>query len=107
MKVIALNGSPKKEGNTVFAISLVAEELKNQGIDVEVFNIGGEAIRGCAACGACKSGKPCSFSSEEELNWMKQIYQADGLIVGSPVYYASTNGTLKSFLDKLFYSSGE
>jgi len=106
MKVIALNGSPKKEGNTAYAVSLVAEELNDQGIDVEVFHIGGEAIRGCTACGVCKSGNPCPFSSAQELSWMRRIYQADGLIVGSPVYYASANGTVKSFMDKLFYGSG-
>lgn len=104
MKVILLNGSPRKNGNTFIALSEVAKALENSGIETEIISIGDKAIRGCIACGSCgKTGK-CVF--DDEVRTVSEKFEnADGLVIGSPVYYASANGTIISFLDRLFTSS--
>jgi len=104
MKVLLINGSPKANGNTAFALRQMAEVFADQGIEAEVIHIGNQAIRGCIACGSCyKSGK-CVF--DDAVNEIADKFEAaDGIVVGSPVYYASANATLIAFLDRLFYSS--
>lgn len=104
MKVLLINGSPKVKGNTAFALEQMAEVFADQGIEAELIHIGNKNIRGCVACGSCyKTGK-CVF--DDEVNEVaRKFEEADGMVVGSPVYYASANATLIAFLDRLFYSA--
>ncbi len=108
MKVIAINGSPKKEGNTFQALNMVGNELVASGIDFEILHVGHKLIHGCTACGKCAVNKDeeCSIKSDDINKWIKQLKKADGIIIGSPVYYSGIAGTLKSFLDRVFYVSG-
>lgn len=107
MKVIAFNGSPKKEGNTYQAIKLVADELKEQGIETEIVHVGNKVIRGCTSCGFCRNkGEKCVISTDEVNEWIQKMKTADGIILGSPVYYSGINGTMKSFLDRAFFVIG-
>ena len=104
MKVLMLNGSPRSNGNTALALKEMESIFAQQGIDVETVHVGAMNIRGCIACGGCgKTGK-CVF--DDVVNEIAPIFQeADGLVVASPVYYASANATLVAALDRLFYSS--
>ena len=104
MKVLLINGSPKAKGNTAFALEQMAEVFADQGIETEIIHVGNQAIRGCIACGSCyKTGK-CVF--DDAVNVIAPKFEAaDGIVVGSPVYYASANATLIALLDRLFYST--
>jgi len=103
MKVLLLNGSPNKEGCTFTALSEVAKALNENGIETEIIQIGDKAIRGCIACMKCKETGVCIF--DDIVNEVaEKAKTADGFIFGSPVYYSGINGTMKSFLDRLFYS---
>ena len=105
MKVIAINGSPRAKGNTYSSLAVVCEELNKNGIETEIIQIGNMNLTGCKACGYCgKNGGKCVFN--DGLNEIvEKVKEADGLVVGSPVYYAGINGTVKSFLDRLFFTS--
>lgn len=108
MKVIAINGSPNKEGNTFHALSMVAKELKAVGIEFEILHVGHKRIHGCIACGKCSitMDEKCSIKSDELNDWLQIVKKADGIILGSPVYYSGIPGTMKSFLDRLFFVAG-
>ncbi|WP_315072229.1 flavodoxin family protein [uncultured Clostridium sp.] len=104
MKVVAFNGSPKKEGNTFHGIQIVAEELKKEGIEVEVIHVGNKVIRGCLACNGCVKNQNERCVIDDEVNeWIQKMKEADGIILGSPVHYSAIGGTMKSFLDRAFY----
>lgn len=103
-RVLIVNGSPHREGSTYTALKELSDTLNSEGIETEIMQIGGEAIRGCTACGYCHREGQCIFD-DIVREASKKLEMADGLVVGSPVYYASANGTLISFLDRLFYSS--
>ncbi len=104
MKVLILNGSPKKDGNTARAIKELENIFAKEGVETEVVQVGSKEIRGCVACKVCyNTGKCVADDIVNEI--AKKFEEADGLIVASPVYYASPNGTLVSCLDRLFYSS--
>lgn len=104
MKVLIINGSPRANGNTCIAIEEAVKVFNEEGIETEVITVGNKNIRGCMACGYCYSHGKCVLN--DEVNSVNEKFeQADGLIVASPVYYGSANGTLVSFLDRLFYSS--
>ncbi len=104
MKVLLINGSPKKEGNTFIALSEVQKTLTAEGIETEMIHVGHKNIHGCIACNKCVETGRCAFN--DIVNEVADKFKdADGIVVGSPVYYASPNGTLLSFLDRLFYSS--
>lgn len=104
MKVLLINGSPRKEGNTSIALKEVADELNREGIETETIQIGMQVIRGCLACGYCHKNGKCVI--DDIVNKISEKFkESDGLVIASPVYYASANGTLISFLDRLFYSS--
>ncbi len=104
MKVLLINGSPKTKGNTAYALSQMAEVFHALGIETETIQVGSQLIKGCQGCGACyKLGKCVIDDLVNETN--EKLAAADGMVVGSPVYYASPNGTLISFLDRLFYSN--
>jgi len=107
MKVVAFNGSPKKEGNTYHAINLVGEELNKEGIEIEIINVGSKSIRACMACGKCAENRNEKCIIDDEANeWIQKMKEADGIILGSPVYYSSIAGNLKGFLDRAFFVSG-
>ena len=108
MKVIAINGSPKKEGNTYHALKMVGDELVAGGMEFDILHIGHKLIHGCTACGKCAENKDekCSLGADGLNQWIQIVKEADGIIIGSPVYYSGIAGTMKSFLDRLFYVSG-
>ena len=104
MKVLLINGSPHAKGSTFTALNEVAVTLEKEGIETEMIHIGNQAIRGCIACAKCREIGHCVF--DDAVNDVAEKFaHADGLVVGSPVYYASANATLVAFLDRLFYSS--
>lgn len=104
MKVLLINGSPKKNGNTAYALNQMAEVFAAEGVEAEILHIGNQAIRGCIACGTCAKKGQCVF--DDAVNEAAPKFQeADGIVVASPVYYASANATLVAFLDRLFYST--
>lgn len=103
MKVVAINGSPRKDGNTYCALKTACDVLNSEGIETEIVNVGSLGITGCRACGACAKIGKCAFDNDGFNEIAEKVASADGIIVGSPVYYAGINGTLKSFLDRFFY----
>lgn len=104
MKVLILNASPRPEGNTTIAVNEMVKVFDEEGIDVKVIRIGNKDIRGCVACNSCSGSGKCIF--DDEVNEIANDFEAaDGLVVASPVYYASANSTLTACLDRLFYSS--
>ena len=104
-KVILLNGSPHKDGCIARALQEMISIFDKEGIETEVIQIGNLAIRGCIDCRTCgKTGK-CVFNDDPVNETAAKLEAADGLVIGSPVYYGSPNGTLLSFLDRLFFSS--
>lgn len=104
MKVLLINGSPKADGCTAEALKEAEKTLNEEGIETELIQVGKRNIRGCIACGYCVSTGKCVFDGiVNEVS--AKLDEADGMIIGSPVYYASPNGTLLAFLDRLFYSS--
>ena len=104
MKVLMLNGSPHANGNTALALKEMEKVFAAEGIETETVQAGHKAIRGCTACQGCKKTGRCVF--DDLVNETAPKFEAaDGLVVASPVYYASANGTLVSFLDRLFYST--
>ena len=104
MKVLLLNGSPKAKGNTARALQEMEQIFSQEGVQVETVHIGAQNIRGCIACGSCSREGKCVF--DDLVNELAPKFQeADGLVVASPVYYASPNATLIALLDRLFYSS--
>ncbi len=105
MKVLMLNGSPRPQGNTELVLHEMEQVFKENGIETETVQVGSREIRGCIACGSCFESGKCVF--DDLVNETAPKFEAaDGLVIASPVYYASANGTLISFLDRLFYSTG-
>ena len=103
MKVLMINGSPRKDGNTAAALDEMKKVFEADGVEVEIVSIGSAAIRGCIACGTCSKKGSCVFDDLVNETAPKLV-EADGLVLATPVYYASANGSLISFLDRLFYS---
>jgi len=104
MKVLLINGSPNAKGCTYTALTEVEKTLNEENIETEIIQVGHKDIRGCIGCRKCKTTGKCVFN--DMVNEIAPKFaECDGIIVGSPVYYASANGTLISFLDRLFYSS--
>lgn len=104
MKVLILNGSPRKDGNTALAIREMEQEFLASGVEVETISVGNQAVRGCIACEHCSKAEKCVF--DDVVNEIAPKFEeADGLVVASPVYYASANATLIACLDRLFYST--
>ena len=107
MKVLLINGSPRAKGCTFTALSEVAKALEENGIETEIAQIGNKAIRGCIGCGGCAGKGRCVFDDDVTNEMIAKVKEADGIVVGSPVYYSSPNGNLISMLDRLFYAAGE
>ena len=104
MKVLMINGSPRAKGNTSRALEEMHRVFDEEGVDAEIVRVGSEAVRGCNACGRCKETGRCVF--DDVVNQLApKLVQADGLVVASPVYFASANATLIAVLDRLFYST--
>lgn len=104
MKVLMINGSPKAKGNTAVALEEMKKIFERENIEAEYFHIGNKNIRGCISCYSCKNTGKCVF--DDEVNAIAPKFEeCDGIVVGSPVYYASANSTLVSFLTRLFYSA--
>ena len=104
MKVLLINGSPHAHGCTYTALSEVASELNNQGIATQIFQLGTEPIPGCIACGACRKNGGLCFRNDIVNDVLPLVAQSDGVVFGSPVYYASISGQLSAFLDRLFFA---
>lgn len=108
MKVVAINGSPNKKGNTAQLIDTIAQELAKDNITTEVLHIGNKTIRGCFGCGGCAKNKDerCVAKDDAYVNeCIQKMKEADGIILGTPVHWAGIAGTMKSFLDRAFYVS--
>ena len=104
MKVLIINGSPRADGNTTTALNEIIKVFDKEGVEVECVQVGNKDIRGCIACGSCAAKGKCIF--DDVVNELAvKFEEADGLIVASPVYYASANAMLIACLDRLFYSS--
>ncbi len=104
MRIVMLNGSPRRNGNTALALAEMEKVFAAQGVETQVFEVGREAVRGCMACNFCAGKGRCVF--DDVVNRIAPAFEAsDGLIVASPVYYASANATLVAVLDRLFYST--
>ena len=104
MKVMMVNGSPHAKGNTFLALEEMRKTFEQEGIDVEMVHIGHKAIRGCIGCRKCAETGKCVF--EDAVNETRALFEeCDGLVVGTPVYFASANATLVAYLDRLFFSS--
>lgn len=104
MKVLMINGSPRANGNTALALEEMKKVFESNGIETEILHIGNKDIRGCIACLNCRKTGKCVF--DDAVNEAaKKFEECDGLVVGSPVYYAAANATLTAFLTRLFYST--
>ena len=104
MKVLIINGSPHPNGNTTVALREMEQVFAEEGVEVETLRIGSEAIRGCVACNSCKQSGKCVFDDAVNVA-AEKFKEADGLVVASPVYYASPTGTVEAFMDRLFCST--
>ncbi len=104
MKVLIINGSPRINGNTSIAVDEMTRVFAEEGVDVDVMQIGSHDIRGCIACGKCGELGKCVFDDDVNIA-AEKFMEADGLVIASPVYYASANATLIALLDRLFYST--
>ena len=105
MKVLMINGSPRKQSNTQIALDEMAKIFDGEGIECDIVRVGTQPVRGCIACGGCAKRGKCVFDDDIVNELAQKFETADGLVVASPVYYGSANGTLVSLLDRLFYSS--
>ena len=107
MKIIAINGSPRPNGNTTAALKAMTDELEANGIETETIRIGSERIIGCIACSYCSKSENnmCVYNNDPVNEVSLKMRKADGFILGCPTYYAGIPGTMKSFLDRVFYSS--
>lgn len=107
MNVLLLNGSPHAKGCTYTALTEVAQQLEKRGIETEMLQMGASAQSGCTACGQCKETGRCIFGDDVVNTFLDKMEDADGVVVGSPVYYASPNGSLISVLDRAFYAGSK
>lgn len=105
MRALLINGSPHARGSTHTALSIVAQELQQAGIETEIVQVGHKAVRGCTGCFKCRELGHCVFNDDLVVEVASKLEIADAVVVGSPVYFAGMNGTLKSFLDRLFFST--
>ena len=107
MKVVLINGSPHRKGNTFIALSEVAGAREKEGVQTEIIQLGIKAVQGCIACNKCAELGHCVFQDTLYNQVREALQEADGIVVGSPVYYAGPNGALCALLDRVFYSCSE
>lgn len=107
MKVIGFNGSARKKGNTAGSLNTVFAELEKAGIETEMIHVGKEKVRGCIACYGCvkNQDEACTLKDDPVNEWIQKMKEADGILLGSPVYFSGVAGTMKSFLDRAFFVS--
>lgn len=105
MKVLLINGSPHEKGCTYTALTAVAEAISENEIETQIYHIGNKPVRGCIACGACEKLGKCVFNDDAANEMLELMQKADGIIIGSPVYYAGANGALCALLDRIFFAS--
>lgn len=105
MKVLMLNGSSNKNGNTFLALNEIGRQLEKEGIEYEIFQLGGAPVRDCIGCCRC-TDDGCIFTGDGVNEFIAKAREADGFVFGTPVYYAGPSGQLISFMDRLFYSAG-
>ncbi len=106
MKVLLFNGSPHTKGNTARALAEMEKVFAKEGVETETVEVGSQAVRGCIGCGSCYKTGHCAF--DDLVNEVAaKLADCDGMVFASPVYYASANGTMTAFLDRLFYSTGK
>ena len=104
MKVLLINGSPRANGNTALALEEMRKVFEAEGVEAEIVHVGNKPIRGCVGCGGCAKKGRCVF--DDAVNEVAEKFEAaDGLVVGSPVYYAGPNATVQALMDRLFYSA--
>ena len=106
MKILLVNGSPRRNGNTFICLSQIADILKAEGIQTHIVQIGMQAMQGCTACNYCGQSEECVFTDPAYLEIRQQLSESDGIIIGSPVYFSGPAGPLCALLDRLFYTSG-
>ena len=108
MKVIAFNGSPRKNGNTHRALRMVLDELEKEGIETELVEMGSEPVAPCQACGICRQRKDgkCKITDDRVNEYVAKIAMADGVLIGSPVYYGTMSAQTKAFIDRVGYVGG-
>jgi len=104
-KVLLLNGSPHPKGCTATALEEMIRIFNEEGVETELVHVGNKAVRGCISCGYCSTNGKCVFDDDLVNSIAPKFEEADGLVVGSPVYYGSPNGTILSFMDRLFFST--
>lgn len=109
MRVLLINGSPRREGNTFLALNEIAKVLEQEGIESDLVGVGTRAVRGCIACNKCKeiNANQCVFEDDICNSISARMAKCDAVIVGSPVYYGQPNGTVLSLLQRMFYSAGK
>jgi len=102
MKVVALNGSPRKEGNTSLLIQEVFSVLEKEGIETELIHVGGKALRGCTACMQCaeKKDRRCAIEGDALNEYLEKMFEADAIILGSPVYFTDVTAEMKALIDR-------
>jgi multimeric flavodoxin WrbA len=105
MKVLLINGSPRKNGETALSLSIVESVLNEANIETEWFHIGTEAVHGCCHCNSCEKTNRCVFTDDKCNQLIEKCLEADGIIIGSPVYFAGPNGALCALLDRVFYAA--
>jgi multimeric flavodoxin WrbA len=107
MKVIGFNGSARKKGNTACSLNTVFAELDKAGIETEMIHVGKEKVQGCIACFGCvkEQNEACTIKDDPVNEWIQKMKEADGILLGSPVYFSGVAGTMKSFLDRAFFVS--
>ena len=108
MNIVLLNGSPRKNGNTEMGLTRIAASLQKEGIETKLISIGTLLVRGCLACGKCAElkNRECVYTKDDLNSILPALFNADGVVVGSPVYFSGINGTVKSFMDRAFYVAG-
>lgn len=108
MKVLLINGSSHKQGNTFIALSMVAKTLQANGIETEIMQLGNKPVRGCIACGACKrnGNNRCTFNDDVCNAFLEKAESADAFVFGSPVYYGQPNGALLAVVQRMLYAGG-
>lgn len=107
MPILLINGSPHPRGCTYTALNIVAAQLEKHGMETKMLHVGNKAMHGCVACGKCAETRRCVFTDDPVNEAIELLCKADGLVVGSPVYYAGPNGALCSFLDRVFFTRNE
>lgn len=105
MQVLLINGSPNSDGNTYKALQAVEESLHSRGIETKWFQLGRESVRGCIGCHGCKNSNRCVFSDDKCNELIELLLGTDGVIIGTPVYFAGPNGALCALLDRVFYAT--